>query len=189
MTRSIVRSFPDTHLTLLFLKSVLRRTSQINPIPRLMRQDSRNPPRSLGGIYINPHVEFPPRFLSPPNIPTVSTDHEQMGRRMTARPHPLLWVSLILSLVALVMEVPKGSLPTLTGRHRALRVNSTLISGRALIKDRLDPPSALRLPAATAFPPNRSARTRPVDIGLLTDARRQTRIECRSVDLQTYDVQ
>lgn len=39
-----------------------------------------------------------------------------------ARPHPLLWITLGLSLIALVLEVPKGSLPTLTGRHKHLRV-------------------------------------------------------------------
>lgn len=39
------------------------------------------------------------------------------------RPHPLLWVTLGLSLVALVLGVPKGSLPTVTGRHKVLRVS------------------------------------------------------------------
>lgn len=39
------------------------------------------------------------------------------------KPHPFLWISLLLSLIALVLEVPKGSLPTLTGRHKALRVS------------------------------------------------------------------
>lgn len=39
------------------------------------------------------------------------------------RPHPLLWMTFALSIIALVLEVPKGSLPTLTGRHRQLRVS------------------------------------------------------------------
>lgn len=39
------------------------------------------------------------------------------------RPHPLLWLTLGLSIVAIVLGVPKGSLPTVTGRHRALRVS------------------------------------------------------------------
>lgn len=42
------------------------------------------------------------------------------------RPHPLLWVSLMLGVIALVLQVPKGRLPTITGRHRALRVGPCL---------------------------------------------------------------
>lgn len=38
-------------------------------------------------------------------------------------PHPLLWVTLGLSILAVVLGVPKGTLPTLTGRHRVLRVS------------------------------------------------------------------
>lgn len=55
--------------------------------------------------------------------------HTSDGTRMVklgpfrfTRPHPLLWISLALSLIALVLEVPKGSLPTITGRHKQLRV-------------------------------------------------------------------
>ena len=48
----------------------------------------------------------------------------KLGPIRFARPHPLLWISLALSLIALVLEVPKGSLPTLTGRHKVLRVSS-----------------------------------------------------------------
>lgn len=50
-------------------------------------------------------------------VPTVV---QQVWER---RPHPLLWVTLGLSIVALVLGVPKGSLPTVTGRHKALRVS------------------------------------------------------------------
>lgn len=53
----------------------------------------------------------------PPVVPTVV---QQVWER---RPHPLLWVTLGLSIVTLVLGVPKGSLPTVTGRHKALRVS------------------------------------------------------------------
>jgi hypothetical protein len=39
------------------------------------------------------------------------------------RPHPLLWLALALSTLAIILGVPKGTLPTITGRHRELRVS------------------------------------------------------------------
>lgn len=39
------------------------------------------------------------------------------------KPHPLLWITLGLSILAVILGVPKGSLPTLTGRHKTLRVS------------------------------------------------------------------
>lgn len=47
----------------------------------------------------------------------------KIGPWRFTKPHPLLWICLALGLLALVLEVPKGSLPTLTGRHRALRAS------------------------------------------------------------------
>lgn len=44
------------------------------------------------------------------------------------RPHPLLWLCFALSMLALVLEVPKGSLPTITGRHKALRVGRSCLA-------------------------------------------------------------
>jgi hypothetical protein len=55
---------------------------------------------------------------------TPSSNMMRIGPFRFARPHPLLWIPLGLSLIALVLEVPKGSLPTLTGRHRQLRASS-----------------------------------------------------------------
>jgi hypothetical protein len=55
-----------------------------------------------------------------PHTPEIRMMH--IGPFRFARPHPLLWITLGLSLIALVLEVPKGSLPTLTGRHKQLRV-------------------------------------------------------------------
>lgn len=72
------------------------------------------------------------------NIPNINVDPLQtenlesekrsrqtstLGSWTFAKPHPLLWLCLALSLLALVLEVPKGSLPTFTGRHKALRVS------------------------------------------------------------------
>ena len=51
----------------------------------------------------------------------------QVGPWRVAKPHPLLWVCLALSVLALVLEVPKGALPTLTGRHKALRVSRRVL--------------------------------------------------------------
>ena len=39
------------------------------------------------------------------------------------RPHPLLWVCLALSILALALGVSKGTLPTIMGRHKALRLS------------------------------------------------------------------
>lgn len=104
-------------------------------------------PIQLPNIYVNPfpaqdhtrdrdttpgtrHVH---REGEPINVPTSSTTHGhsrrsgsgtiKIGSWRFTKPHPLLWVCLGLSILALVLEVPKGSLPTLTGRHRALRVS------------------------------------------------------------------
>lgn len=108
-------------------------------------------PIQLPTIFINPYVapkEEPKRALptvpaapatASPTVPRESGTPKPKATKGDAkfvaaavqpvvqlwerRPHPLLWVTLGLSIVALVLGVPKGSLPTVTGRHKALRVS------------------------------------------------------------------
>ena len=82
-------------------------------------------PVQLPNIYVTAPSPAPaqpaqPRREHRPNTHEVRMMH--IGPFRFARPHPLLWITLGLSLIALVLEVPKGSLPTLTGRHKHLRV-------------------------------------------------------------------
>lgn len=105
-------------------------------------------PIQLPNIYVNPfpaaehhhHVPTPEvtgtRHRDGPeiNIPTATAPRKRpdnsikLGPWRVAKPHPLLWLCLGLSIVALVLGVPKGSLPTLTGRHKALRVSCCVIN-------------------------------------------------------------
>lgn len=74
------------------------------------------------------HSDSSPSPMKEVNVPTGRAAQPTMvkfGPFAFAKPHPLLWISLILSLIALVLGVPKGSLPTLTGRHKELRVSSS----------------------------------------------------------------
>ena len=90
-------------------------------------QDAQGPiPIHLPNIYVNP---FPSQQAAQPLPPPVGETPTARSIRMIkigpwifCRPHPLLWLCFGLSLLALVLEVPKGSLPTITGRHKALRV-------------------------------------------------------------------
>ena len=103
-------------------------------------------PIQLPNIYVNP---FPPaaehqhtpetgtrhRDVPDINMPTVTpVVHGKKGNTIKigpwrfAKPHPLLWLCLGMSVVALVLGVPKGSLPTLTGRHKAIRVRLCVFS-------------------------------------------------------------
>jgi len=74
-----------------------------------------------------------PQLIPLPAKPSPSLNTSAPQRRTVklgpwtfTRPHPLLWVSLMLGVIALVLQVPKGRLPTITGRHRALRVGPCL---------------------------------------------------------------
>lgn len=85
-------------------------------------------PVHFPNIYVNPFSPqpAPPAPSAPDSAPTithVAPRTVKIGPWRMAKPHPLLWLCLALSLLALVLEVPKGSLPTLTGRHKALRVS------------------------------------------------------------------
>lgn len=64
-------------------------------------------------------VAAPPAVAAPLPLPPPPPPPPAAHRR----PHPLLWVTLAISVLALVLGVPKGSIPTFTGRHRALRVS------------------------------------------------------------------
>lgn len=72
-------------------------------------------------------------------------------------PHPLLWVALGLSIVAVILGVPKGTLPTLTGRHRTLRVSCKERTRRVRVREyvyREDASSpVIILPSAPHFAP------------------------------------
>ena len=93
------------------------------------------------------------------NIPSVLPEAKVPTILGIARPHPLLWVCLALSVLALVLGVPKGTLPTITGRHKALRVSSyaiTLFSPFAIlsIKSVLRrKPGSRKAPGRTVRPP------------------------------------
>ena len=102
---------------------------QPHPMPGLSEYNRGPVPIHLPNIYVNPYPPpAPPPHAPPPgpiNVPTSSPPPRTItvGPWRVARPHPLLWLCLALSVLALVLEVPKGSLPTLTGRHKALRVS------------------------------------------------------------------
>lgn len=89
-------------------------------------------PVQLPNIYVTAPSPAPAQPASSSRREHRPHTHEvrmmHIGPFRFARPHPLLWITLGLSLIALVLEVPKGSLPTLTGRHKHLRVRSLLIS-------------------------------------------------------------
>lgn len=90
-------------------------------------------PVQLPNIYVTapspaPVPESALRREHRPHTQEVRMMH--LGPFRFARPHPLLWITLGLSLIALVLEVPKGSLPTLTGRHKQLRVRLAHIDYR-----------------------------------------------------------
>jgi len=102
-----------------------------NPHPATANEAARGQPIpvQLPNIY----VTAPSPSSVPAAAPRREHRHHDQGVRMMhigpfrfARPHPLLWITLGLSLIALVLEVPKGSLPTLTGRHKQLRVRDLL---------------------------------------------------------------
>jgi hypothetical protein len=83
------------------------------------------------------HIPLPQVYLHPPiaqrapetpkttDLPT-SRGIRKIGPFEVSSPHPLLWLCFLMSFVALVLDVPKGSLPTLTGRHKALRVRTAV---------------------------------------------------------------
>lgn len=96
-------------------------------------------PIQLPNIYVNPYppagapqhehanehlANVPPQPLNEPTRRHERRHHDtiRLGSWHVKKPHPLLWVCFALSMLALVLEVPKGSLPTITGRHKALRV-------------------------------------------------------------------
>ncbi|KAK4684533.1 hypothetical protein P7C73_g5639, partial [Tremellales sp. Uapishka_1] len=85
--------------------------------------------------------------------------------KWTSRPHPLLWISLFLSLLALILEVPKGSLPTLTGRHKALRAQEKLAADRLALLSQLStflPPPLSALLSLDPTKPNALAPYHPI---------------------------
>jgi hypothetical protein len=110
----------------------------IQPMPNPHTQQGGPGPGVIPVQLPNIYVTAPPPATQPQPAPSAprrehrshsSHTHTHQEPRMIhigpfkfARPHPLLWITLGLSLIALVLEVPKGSLPTLTGRHRQLRV-------------------------------------------------------------------
>ncbi|WVQ67761.1 uncharacterized protein L199_005966 [Kwoniella botswanensis] len=134
-------------------------------------------PIQLPNIFVHP---YPPRERTPPpppppqpappppapapvmppvtvNVTAPPKETVPKGRKIgpfrITKPHPLLWVSLILSVVALVLEVPKGSLPTLTGRHKALRTQEKLVSEKLALLTKL----------STFLPPPLSSLVAPLD--------------------------
>ncbi|EIW70733.1 hypothetical protein M231_02614 [Tremella mesenterica] len=99
-------------------------------------------PIQLPNIYVNPFPPPPsptrPVSVSPPRhertpAPLTSALRRPRGyweKMGFGRPHPLTWLAVIISFAALVLGVPKGHLPTLTGRHKELRAQERLVAER-----------------------------------------------------------
>ncbi|KAL7421702.1 hypothetical protein Q5752_003472 [Cryptotrichosporon argae] len=117
-------------------------------------------PIQLPNIYVHPYPPPPPHPPTPPPPPPPTMPPPSPPRPRSplpqprgwwTRPHPLLWVTLGMSLLALVLQVPKGSLPTLTGRHRALRAQERLVAEKLALLTQL----------STFLPPPLSALVAP----------------------------
>ncbi|RSH87467.1 hypothetical protein EHS25_003377 [Saitozyma podzolica] len=137
---------------------------QPHPNPARPGTPPRPVPIHLPNIYVNP---YPPRAPTPPptataprnvpapappatNTPPPADPRMSIGPWKVGKPHPLLWISLLLSVMALVLEVPKGSLPTLTGRHKTLRTQERLVAEKLTLLTQLStflPPPLSRLVA------------------------------------------
>ncbi|GMK56704.1 hypothetical protein CspeluHIS016_0305440 [Cutaneotrichosporon spelunceum] len=74
-----------------------------------------------------------------PNVPTPAAPLAPMPKPAPCkrpwyhhieRPHPLLWIALALSCLAIILGIPKGTLPTVTGRHKELRTQELLVQER-----------------------------------------------------------
>lgn len=119
----------------------------IQPMPNPHPHPQQGGPGAIPVQLPNIYVTAPSPASQPPPAPrrehrshTHTTHQERMlhiGPFRFTRPHPLLWITLGLSLIALVLEVPKGSLPTLTGRHRHLRVRPSSHVCTPIVKDEL----------------------------------------------------
>ena len=107
----------------------------VQPLPPNQSQAPTQAPHRPAPAAVPAHVPEP----APINVPTHDHAHPRhapgtshrsirIGPWKITKPHPLLWLCLALSILALVLEVPKGTLPTITGRHRALRVSFSLPS-------------------------------------------------------------
>ncbi|OCF40310.1 hypothetical protein I317_05877 [Kwoniella heveanensis CBS 569] len=149
-------------------------TIHIQPHPNVNQGGGANQqpiPIPLPNIYVHP---YPPPAPAPAPAPapkepapapvTVNVTSEmpnsssssatkKIGPFKLSKPHPLLWVSLILSFIALILEVPKGSLPTITGRHKALRTQEKLVAEKLALLTKL----------STFLPPPLSSLVAPLD--------------------------
>ncbi|WVO16228.1 hypothetical protein L204_103899 [Cryptococcus depauperatus] len=128
-------------------------------------------PIQLPNIYVHPYPqtqqkEAPPRPappVSPAQAPPITlnvqtplvpvAEKKRWGPFKWTMPHPLLWISLIISVIALVLEVPKGSLPTVTGRHKVLRAQEKVVQEKLQLLTKL----------STFLPPPLSALIAPFD--------------------------
>lgn len=90
----------------------------MDPNTRLQEAQTIPPePIGLNNLYFHPPVAS----AEPPHQPVNELTRLSRNLKGIKALHPLIWFSLALSLLALVLSVPKGALPTLTGRH-SLRV-------------------------------------------------------------------
>ncbi|WWC89411.1 uncharacterized protein L201_004335 [Kwoniella dendrophila CBS 6074] len=122
----------------------------VHPYP----QRERTPPPAPPAPVEQPAPIMPPVTV---NVTAPKEERSKAGKKIgpftITKPHPLLWLSLVLSLIALVLEVPKGSLPTLTGRHKALRNQEKLVSEKIALLTKL----------STFLPPPLSNLVSPLD--------------------------
>jgi len=95
-----------------------------NEQPSITIQSAKNPPAREYANGYQQQPPLPPR-PAPPQPTAAPAPAPAPVPAVSRRPHPLLWITLGISILALVLGVPKGSLPTLTGRHKALRVSTS----------------------------------------------------------------
>ncbi|ORY34078.1 hypothetical protein BCR39DRAFT_592642 [Naematelia encephala] len=107
-------------------------------------------PIQRSDIYVHPYPT--PATSGPPVRPSQGEGAGFLSWKSQA-PHPLIWVCMIISLGTLLFTVPKGSLPTLTGRHKALRTQERLVQEKLALLTQL----------ATFLPPPLAHLISPVD--------------------------
>lgn len=135
----LVGSPSKQHIDIDVNASGTRVTEDVTVRPHLHGTPEHEPtgiPIQLPTIYVNPHVPNPPPAPAPPPPPPppreplfIPVQRERFRERFWMssfrNAHPLTWIAVTISLCALVLGVPKGHFPTLTGRHKDLRVSLT----------------------------------------------------------------
>ncbi|ODN82143.1 hypothetical protein L202_02443 [Cryptococcus amylolentus CBS 6039] len=122
--------------------------------------DNAHSPSPGSGASFAANMAPPPPPPPPEVTVNINTDdHPHRSQRggwfwmRWPKPHPLLWIILAISVLALVLEVPKGSLPTFSGRHKALRAQEKVVQEKLQLLTKL----------STFLPPPLAALVAPFD--------------------------